>query len=80
MTETLLPALTRLLDRLTAADRDRMPVVFRGAADGSKRFWEFLTVNIPNKNTRNGVLRRRRAVSAWCDANGLRDRALIALM
>jgi integrase/recombinase XerD len=73
MSEIMLPALTRLPDRLTAADRDRMPVVFRGAADGGKRFWEFFTVNIRNKNTRKAYFVAVAQFSAWCDANGLRD-------
>jgi integrase/recombinase XerD len=73
MPETQLPALTRLPDRLMAADRERMSVVFRGAADGGKRFWEFFTVNIRNKNTRKAYFVAVAQFSAWCDANGLRD-------
>jgi site-specific recombinase XerD len=50
-----------------------MPVVFRGAPDGGKRFWEFFTVNIRNKNTRKAYFVAVAQFSAWCDANGLRD-------
>jgi predicted nuclease of restriction endonuclease-like (RecB) superfamily len=50
-----------------------MPVVFRGAADGGKRFWEFCTVNNRNKNTRKAYFVAVAQFSAWCDANGLRD-------
>jgi integrase/recombinase XerD len=77
MPETQLPALTRLPDRITSTDRERMPVVFRGAADGGKRFWEFFTVNIRNRNTRKAYFIAIAQFSAWCADKGLPDLARI---
>ena len=47
------------------------PALFATAANAEKRFWEFFTANIRNKNTRMAYLTAVYRFADWCDANGI---------
>lgn len=43
-----------------------LPALFALASDGGRRFWEFFTVNIRNRNTRRAYFLAAGRFSAWC--------------
>jgi integrase/recombinase XerD len=49
-----------------------LPGVFLRAGDGGKRFWEFFTANIRNKNTRKAYFVAVSQFSKWCEQKKLR--------
>src|ERR1035437_5152226 len=49
-----------------------VPAVFLRAGDGGKRFWEFFTANIRNRNTRKAYFVAVCQFSKWCDSKKLR--------
>src|SRR5690348_6884936 len=54
-----------------------LPALFLRGRDSGKRFWEFFTVNIRNKNTRKAYFIAVTQFSAWCEGRGLTDLALV---
>ena len=49
------------------------PVLFLESEPMSRRFWEFFTAQIPNRNTRRAYYGAISQFSAWCLRYGLRD-------
>src|SRR6201999_2414017 len=47
------------------------PAVFLRRADARKRFWEFFTANIRNRNTRKAYFAAVSQFSAWCEERRL---------
>lgn len=45
----------------------RLPAVFLRGKDSGRRFWEFFTANIRNKNTRHAYFIAVSRFSAWCE-------------
>ena len=68
--EELVPASDRQLAAV-GATRDNAPVIFLRAENSSKRFWEFFTVNIRNRNTRRAYFVAISQFSRWCEQRGL---------
>jgi site-specific recombinase XerD len=54
-----------------------LPSLFERAQDRGKRFWEFFTVNIRNRNTRRAYFVAVSQFSAWCESKGFADLSLI---
>ncbi len=50
------------------ATAGNLPKLFLRTADGGKRFWEFFTANIRNKNTRRAYFIAVSQFSTWCEA------------
>ncbi len=48
-----------------------MPIVFLRSADSGKRFWEFFTANIRNRNTRKAYFVAVSRFSNWCEEHKL---------
>jgi site-specific recombinase XerD len=48
-----------------------VPKIFLRSSDSSKRFWEFFTVNIRNRNTRRAYFIAVAQFSDWCEARKL---------
>jgi hypothetical protein len=57
-----------------ASTLDRLPVLFQTIPEGGRRFWEFLTINIPNPNTLRAHFKAVEGFAAWCDKSGYRLR------
>lgn len=53
------------------ASAHQVPSIFLRSSDGSKRFWEFFTVNIRNRNTRRAYFNAVSRFSIWCEARHL---------
>jgi hypothetical protein len=51
----------------------RLPILFRIGPDRGRRFLEFFTVNIRNRNTRRAYFKAVQAFAAWCEEKGLGD-------
>ena len=49
------------------ADRGSLPKLFLRAPDAAKRFWEFFTANIRNRNTRKAYFVAVTRFSIWCE-------------
>lgn len=78
MTSTrLAPDLTPPSDRqlvlVGASARSDLPALFLRGSDRGKRFWEFFTVNIRNKNTRKAYFVAVTQFATWCEGRGLYD-------
>lgn len=65
MHEDLTPASSRQLATIGVTNAN-IPAVFLRRADASKRFWEFFTANIRNRNTRRAYFIAASQFSAWC--------------
>jgi site-specific recombinase XerD len=50
-----------------------IPSLFAPHARASERFWEFFTVNIRNRNTRQAYYHAVSQFSVWCEARGIQD-------
>jgi integrase/recombinase XerD len=61
------------LDLSEASGEDRLPILFRLGPDRGRRFLEFFTVNIRNRNTRRAYFKAVVGFAAWCEEKGLRD-------
>ena len=48
-----------------------LPTLFERVQDHGKRFWEFFTVNIRNRNTRRAYFLAASRFSAWCEQRNL---------
>jgi uncharacterized protein (DUF433 family) len=57
--------------------RELSPLITRTGENGYKRFVEFFTAKIENKNTREAYARDVRSFFAWCEERGLGELALI---
>ena len=53
------------------AGRGNVPALFLRAPDAAKRFWEFFTANIRNRNTRKAYFVATTRFSAWCERHKL---------
>ena len=53
------------------ATRGNLPTMFLRSEQSSKRFWEFFTVNIRNRNTRRAYFVAISQFSNWCDERKL---------
>ena len=53
--------------------RELSPLIANAGEKGWKRFVEFSTAKIENKNTRDAYARDVRSFFAWCDAHGLTE-------
>src|SRR5580693_222774 len=69
MHEDLPPASSRQL--AVVGVRNKVPTVFLRRADAGKRFWEFFTANIRNRNTRQAYFVAVSQFSAWCEKRRL---------
>lgn len=61
----------RQLATVGAPTSGALPTVFLRARDGGKRFWEFFTANIRNKNTRTAYFLAVTRFSEWCERRKL---------
>ena len=59
--------------KLAAVDAGagNVPKIFLQSPDASKRFWEFFTANIRNRNTRKAYFVAVAQFSDWCEARKL---------
>jgi site-specific recombinase XerD len=58
-------------DELALAEIGLPPVVARAGEDAARRFVEFFTATIRNRNTREAYAQAIRQFFSWCDARGL---------
>jgi site-specific recombinase XerD len=65
MHDDLTPASSRQLAAIGVTNA-HVPAVFLRRADAGKRFWEFFTANIRNRNTRRAYFVAASQFSAWC--------------
>src|SRR5258708_250324 len=68
--DNLMPVSGRQLAAVGAGS-DRLPKIFLRSPDASKRFWEFFTANIRNRNTRKAYFVAVAQFSGWCEARKL---------
>src|SRR5713101_3992461 len=66
----LMPVSGRQLAAVGAGG-DNLPKMFLRSADAGKRFWEFFTANIRNRNTRKAYFVAVSQFSAWCERHKL---------
>ena len=66
----LVPVSGRQLAAVGASDGN-VPAIFLRSERGSKRFWEFFTANIRNRNTRRAYFIAVSKFSAWCEKHKL---------
>jgi len=66
-----LPASNRQLAAVGAPASMPLPAVFLRASDRGKRFWEFFTANIRNRNTRKAYFVAVARFSKWCEQKKL---------
>src|SRR5437764_3639750 len=67
-----LPGSGRQLAAMGASTDGPLPVLFLRSNDRGKRFWEFFTANIRNKNTRRAYFVAVTQFSKWCEQKKLR--------
>ena len=65
MSSSLVPISGRQLAAVGAASGN-LPAIFLRTESGSRRFWEFFTANIRNRNTRRAYFIAVSQFSAWC--------------
>src|SRR6266478_5919983 len=53
------------------ASADHLPALFLRSEHAGKRFWEFFTANIRNRNTRRAYFIAVSRFSAWCEEHRL---------
>ena len=68
---THLSTTTRTAPILARIARHVTPALFAGTNKTKKRFWEFFTANIRNRNTRMAYLMAVYRFADWCEAKGL---------
>jgi integrase/recombinase XerD len=66
-----LPAFSRQLAAVGATGSGPLPAIFLRGRDGGRRFWEFFTANIRNKNTRKAYFVAVSRFSKWCEQRKL---------
>src|ERR1041385_2874850 len=62
-----LPASGRQLALVGASSADQLPTIFLRSERAGKRFWEFFTANIRNRNTRRAYFVAVSQFSKWCE-------------
>ena len=62
---------SRQLNAVGASASGPLPTIFLGARDRERRFWEFFTVNIRNRNTRKAYFVAVSQFSVWCESKKL---------
>src|SRR4051812_10862189 len=68
-----IPAVSgRQLAVVGASNSDQLPAIFLRSESAGKRFWEFFTANIRNRNTRRAYFVAVTQFSKWCDQKKLR--------
>src|SRR5437868_12102138 len=67
-----LPVSGRQLVAVGAVSGRPLPTVFLRSGDGGRRFWEFFTANIRNRNTRRAYFVAVSQFSNWCERKKLR--------
>ena len=67
-----LPASGRQLALVGASSADQLPAIFLRSESAGRRFWEFFTANIRNRNTRRAYFVAVTQFSKWCDQKKLR--------
>jgi integrase/recombinase XerD len=67
----LIPVSGRQLAAVGATAGGSLPGLFLRSESAGKRFWEFFTVNIRNRNTRRAYFVAISRFSDWCDRNKL---------
>src|SRR5438094_8977992 len=72
MPQDLLPIPSRQLAAVGASAGGPVPAIYLRAEDRGKRFWEFFTVNIRNRNTRKAYFVAISRFSEWCEQKNLR--------
>jgi hypothetical protein len=81
MTELVPVAITppdgRRLTRICLGAASTLPTIFTPTEMAAKRFWEFFTVNIRNRNTRRAYFDAVRRFAAWCENQGLHSLAAV---
>ena len=70
MSDELTPAPSRQLTAIGVTNT-KVLAVFLRRADAGRRFWEFFTANIRNRNTRRAYLVAVSQFSAWCEKRKL---------
>src|SRR5688572_22991470 len=65
------PVPTRQLAAVGASSDAPLPVLFLASSQGARRFWEFFTANIRNRNTRRAYFVAVSRFSAWCEEHKL---------
>src|SRR5579872_3662264 len=53
------------------AGRGNVPALFLRTPEGARRFWEFFTANIRNRNTRKAYFIAVSQFSNWCESRKL---------
>jgi integrase len=66
------PVSGRQLALVGASASDQLPAIFLRSESAGKRFWEFFTANIRNRNTRRAYFVAVTQFSKWCDQKKLR--------
>ena len=69
-TGALVPT-SRQLHAVGASAGSRLPAVFLVGHDRGRRFWEFFTVNIRNRNTRKAYFVAVSQFSVWCEQKNI---------
>src|ERR1051325_6483753 len=67
-----LPVSGRQLAAVGASTGGPLPALFLRSGDRGKRFWEFFTANIRNRNTRRAYFVAVSQFSNWCEQKKLR--------
>ena len=84
MTELVPVAITppdsRRLTRIGLGAASTLPALFTPTKIAAKRFWEFFTVNIRNRNTRRAYFDAVSRFAAWCEEKGLHSLAAVQPM
>src|SRR3954447_15194336 len=62
----------RQLALVGASASDQLPAIFLRSESAGRRFWEFFTANIRNRNTRRAYFVAVTQFSKWCDQKKLR--------
>lgn len=61
----------RRLTRIGLGAGSTLPALFTPSETAARRFWEFFTVNIRNRNTRRAYFDAVSRFAAWCEDKGL---------
>ena len=73
-------SLELILSPASSSKADRLPALFRVIPEGSRRFWEFFTVNIRNPHTRRAYFKAVENFAAWGAERDLGDLARVTPM
>ena len=73
----IIPPDSRRLTRIGLGAASTLPALFTPSEMAAKRFWEFFTVTIRNRNTRRAYFDAVSRFAAWCEHKGLRSLAAV---